>query len=107
VPIRREPTRPKTTEDAAQLRRADSGESRAPLRRTAAGVSIEGWATVENQGGRPPRFSQRQAAKQAGLSKDQEKQAVRVANVPDDDFDAAVESDDPPTVTELAARDSG
>jgi hypothetical protein len=33
------------------------------------------------------------------MSKDQEVTAVRVANVPAEDFEAAVESDDPPTIT--------
>lgn len=48
------------------------------------------------------RLSQRQAADQAGMSKDQEVTAVRVANVPAEDFESAVESDHPPTVTRLA-----
>lgn len=38
----------------------------------------------------------------AGLSERQRKTALRVANVPQEQFDAAVESDDPPTVTQLA-----
>jgi hypothetical protein len=42
------------------------------------------------------------AAKKAGLSQRQHKTAVRVANVPDAEFEAAVESPTPPTVTELA-----
>jgi hypothetical protein len=37
------------------------------------------------------------------MSKDQEKQAVRVANLPADDFEAAVEREHPATVTPLAA----
>jgi hypothetical protein len=45
-----------------------------------------------------------QAAESAGLSKDQAVTAIRVANVPDDEFELAIESDDPPTVTELAKR---
>lgn len=54
---------------------------------------------------RPPSISPRQeAARSAGLSPDQAKQAVRVANVPEEEFEADVESDDPPTVTELAER---
>jgi len=53
-------------------------------------------------GGSAPTVSQRQAAAAAGMSKDQEVTAVRVANVPQQDFDAAVEGDDPPTVTALA-----
>ena len=36
------------------------------------------------------------------MSKDQEKTASRVANIPEEEFDAAVESDDPPSVTQLA-----
>lgn len=40
-------------------------------------------------------MTQRVAAEQAGMSKDQEVQAVRVANVPAEEFELAVESDDP------------
>lgn len=40
----------------------------------------------------------------AGLSEHKAKQAVRVARVPKDEFDELVESDNPPTVTELARR---
>lgn len=48
----------------------------------------------------PP--SQRQAGRSAGMSERQVKTAVRVANVPEPDFEDAVESDEPPTVTKLA-----
>lgn len=48
----------------------------------------------------PP--TRKQAATEAGLSRDQAKTALRVASVPDDVFEAAVESDSPPTVTALA-----
>lgn len=47
-------------------------------------------------------ISQRQAAEQAGMSKRQEVTAVRVADVPVKVFEAAVESEHPPTVTKLA-----
>ena len=47
--------------------------------------------------------SQRQAAEAAGMSARQEKTAVRIANVPENDFEAAVESDTPLSVTKLAA----
>jgi hypothetical protein len=50
--------------------------------------------------GRP--FGRRQMAAQAGMSAHQEKQAVRVANVPAVDFEAHVEAEHPPTVTRLA-----
>jgi hypothetical protein len=46
--------------------------------------------------------SQREAAAHAGMSKRQEVTAVRVASVPTEEFEAAVESDDPPTITRLA-----
>lgn len=49
-------------------------------------------------------LSRTQAADDAGLSEHQRKQALRVANVPDDDFNAQVESDSPPTVTALAEQ---
>lgn len=48
--------------------------------------------------------SQRDAAEEAGMSKRQEKAAVRVANIPEADFNEAVESADPPSVTALAER---
>ncbi|WP_157814419.1 hypothetical protein [Rhizobium sullae] len=47
-------------------------------------------------------ISQRQAAEDAGLSKDQQVQAVRVANVPAEEFERQVESDAPPTIAKLA-----
>lgn len=59
-----------------------------------------GAHTQENGAAR----SQREAAEAAGLSKHQEVQAVRVSRVPDDDFEGAVESEDPPTVTALAEQ---
>lgn len=48
--------------------------------------------------------SQSQAAADAGISERQQVTAVRIANVPDADFDAAVESDKPPTITALAEQ---
>lgn len=53
------------------------------------------------RGGDSP-STQRQAAESAGLSKDQEKQAVRVANVPEEEFEAVIESPSPPSVTALS-----
>ena len=46
--------------------------------------------------------SQRQAAIDAGFSKHQQVQAVRVANISQDDFDASVEAENPPSITKLA-----
>jgi hypothetical protein len=46
----------------------------------------------------------RQAAKEAGLSKHQKDTAIRIASVPQEEFEAQVESDSPPTVTALAEQ---
>lgn len=48
--------------------------------------------------------SQREAAEAAGMSERQEKTAVRVANVPEADFERAVESESPPTITKLSEQ---
>ena len=61
-------------------------------------------ATRYGQEGAHPPVTRTQAATDAGLSEHQRKSALRVANVPRDEFEAAVESDSPPTVTALAAR---
>ncbi len=50
----------------------------------------------------PSRQSRTQVAKDAGLSEHQRKTALRVANVPEDEFEEAVQSDYPPSVTHLA-----
>jgi hypothetical protein len=55
------------------------------------------------RGGAPPNVVTRaSAAREAGLSKDQQKQAQRVASIPKDTFEKLVESPKPPTVTALA-----
>lgn len=48
--------------------------------------------------------SRAQAARNAGLSRDQKHTALRVASVPESEFEKAIESDDCPTVTEMAER---
>lgn len=59
-------------------------------------------APPKNRDGAVP-ISQTKAGADAGMSERQIKTAVRVANVPDDVFEAAVESSPPATVTQLAA----
>ena len=49
----------------------------------------------------PPRCAMRQAAEAAGLSRGQMWRARRLASIPEDEFEARLESDTPPTVTEL------
>lgn len=46
--------------------------------------------------------SREKAATDAGMSDEQRKTAIRVSNVPEEVFEAMVESDNPPTITELA-----
>ena len=56
-------------------------------------------------GGRPPVGETRtRVAKDAGLSEHQRKTALRIASVPEQAFEAAVASEKPPTVTEMAMR---
>jgi hypothetical protein len=55
-------------------------------------------------GTHPPAGTRIQAAADAGLSPHQAKQSVRIANIPAPEFEAAVESASPLTVTALANR---
>jgi hypothetical protein len=56
----------------------------------------------DTRGDAPP--SRVRAARDAGISADQLKTALRVHNVPRDEFERQVESDNPPTITELARQ---
>lgn len=56
------------------------------------------------QDGGVPKQSRQEAARNAGLSERQQKTAIRIASVPRAEFEAAVDSECPPTVTELAQR---
>lgn len=56
----------------------------------------------KQNGGDHTLISRADAAREAGMSPHQQTTAVRVANVPEDQFTEAVESDEPPTVTALA-----
>ncbi|MHB1870903.1 MAG: hypothetical protein ACYCT1_08620 [Steroidobacteraceae bacterium] len=57
--------------------------------------------TAAGRAGAVP-ISREAAARDAGLSERQRKTAIRMASIPAADFDGAVESPEPPTVTELA-----
>lgn len=50
------------------------------------------------------RFTREDAARQAGMSKHQQVQATRIASIPDEDFEEQVESDTPPTLSQLAQQ---
>ena len=58
---------------------------------------------VRNGAGAGP-ITRTSAAKDAGLSTRQKKTALRVANVQGEEFEQAIESDDPPTVSQLGER---
>lgn len=57
---------------------------------------------IEPQAGDHPRLTREQAATEAGLSEHQRKTALRVNNVPRDQFEMMVESDKPPSIEQLA-----
>jgi hypothetical protein len=56
----------------------------------------------EAQEGDLPRLTRTNLAEAAGISEHQRKQALRVANVPGDEFECAIERERPATVSELA-----
>lgn len=57
------------------------------------------------EGDRPNSNTRKEAAKKVGMSTHQQKTAIRVANIPEDEFKTMVEdAEKPATVTELAAR---
>lgn len=49
-------------------------------------------------------LSRKQVAADAGMSERQQMTAVRVANVPTEDFERQIESDEPPTLSQLAQQ---
>ncbi len=56
----------------------------------------------KSKGALTGRGTRRELAQTAGLSLHQYRQAMRLANIPKDDFERLVESDDPPTIEVLA-----
>lgn len=58
-------------------------------------------------GSGPKVQTRKDAATEAGLSERQAKQAIRVANIPKENFEALIESDSPPTITKLADMGKG
>jgi hypothetical protein len=49
-------------------------------------------------------LARKSAAEEAGMSERQQKTAIRIANIPREDFERQIESSNPPTVTELAVQ---
>ena len=55
----------------------------------------QGGVRRNQEGGVSPMVSRTKAASEAGLSPDQAKQSIRVANVPEDEFEDQLESEKP------------
>lgn len=51
-------------------------------------------------------LSRAEAARNAGLSERQQATAVRVARIPTEEYEEIIESEEPPTVIELAPADT-
>ena len=49
------------------------------------------------------RSARRRAAQDAGLSLHQYRRAIRVSNIPRDEFECLIESDNPPSIGEIEA----
>lgn len=56
------------------------------------------------EAGALPSVTRESAARDAGLSEHQRKTAQRIASIPEPDFETAIESPQPPSITELAMR---
>jgi hypothetical protein len=67
-------------------------------------VNGQGARTDQLSEGGHTKLTQDQVARDAGLSKHQQVQAVRIANIPREDFERQVDSDKPPTLSQLAVQ---
>ncbi|MBC5801364.1 MAG: hypothetical protein GIW94_15570 [Candidatus Eremiobacteraeota bacterium] len=92
------------SEDDSLRRMCDRIQARAIRRggELLAAIQPARGANQNIKGDEPPKVTRESAARDAGLSVDQRKTALRVAKVPAHEFEAAVEAKEPPTVTELA-----
>ncbi len=88
--------------DETLHRYADRIKARAIRRCGQLVKQIEPARGHDRKNGRVPTRSG--VAEKAGLSSHQAKQALRVASVPEESFERQVESDQPPTITELAEQ---
>ena len=81
-------------------------------RAAAGGRGEDGEIPMKNPSGRPDKFSRgkrgpersdrRKMMDEVGISRHQMYQAMQIANIPEDEFNRLIESDDPPSLTELA-----
>jgi hypothetical protein len=92
----------KVLENHAKRVRARAIERESELLRELSTQPSGGTRTGTDQNGQSGGVMQ--VGREAGLSRKNTITALQVGNVPKDEFEAAVESDDPPTITELARR---
>jgi hypothetical protein len=67
-------------------------------------IPVANGANQNIQDGAVPKVTRESAATDAGLTERQRKTALRVASVPEDEFEALVEAADPPSASQLAER---
>jgi len=97
----------KQADDDSLRKMADRIQARAIRRAGELLQQIEpgqGARDGKREDGTVPPLTRTQAADEAGMSERQRKTAMRVANVPRDQFESAVESEQPPTVTQFAEQ---
>lgn len=97
----------KQAEDETLLKMAARIKARATRRAGELLTQIEasGTRTDLTSSGQPSQVITRtDAAREAGMSPHQQKQAVRIAAIPEPEFERQVESQKPPTLSQLAAQ---
>jgi hypothetical protein len=98
----------KQAEDESLRKMADRIQARAVRRAGELLQQIEpqqgGDRRSDQREGDLPLVSRKSAADEAGMSDWQRKTALRVANVPRDEFESSIESEHPPTVTQVAEQ---
>lgn len=92
----------KQAQDEELRKMADRIQARAIRRCGELLQKIERGVNQHARSGAGP--SRTEAARDAGLSRRQKRDSLRVARVPAAEFDDAVDSDDPPTVTKLSEQ---
>ena len=94
----------KQAEDETLMKMATRIKARAVRRSGELLSQIDGRGGDQSKSAGDHTFARSDAAREAGMSKHQQVQAVRIAAVPDEDFERQVESDAPPTLTQLAQQ---
>ena len=97
----------KQSEDESLMKMAQRIRARAITRASDLYMQIEaahGSNQNINRGGSTNVLTRTDAARAAGFSKDQQNNLARIGNIPADEREAMIESDNPPTISQLAAQ---